>query len=266
VRPGEVLGTLYSPEFLALVGDYLLAHERAEKATNLASPDAGALQQVAESTRRRLELLGAPASLIERLHASHEMVNELPIASPSVGVITECEAAPGRHVEAGADLFGITNLSSVWTVAHAYERDLGRLRIGQNAKVIANAYPGRVFSARVASLDGSIDEVTRTLRVRLAVTNPDLSLRPGMFVSAHVATGSTREALVVSEGAVQQLGEPVVFVAISDTTFVARPIRSRPLGGNLVEVLEGLRAGERLATTGAFLLKSQALKGELGEE
>lgn len=267
VRRGQLMATVYSPEFLTVVGDYLLAHERAEAAEHSKSPDAASLRAVAQSSRRRLELLGAPASLISQLQASHEVVHELPLSSPATGVVTEVEAAPGKHVEAGTDLFGITDLSSVWAVAHAYERDLGRLRIGQPAEILANAFPGQTFAGKVASLEGAIEEATRTLKVRLNVTNPGLALRPGMFVNARVATGTHRQALVLSEGAVQDLGESkVVFVAISDTTFVARPVTVRSLGGNLVELITGIQAGERVASTGAFLLKSQALKGELGEE
>ncbi len=267
VARGQLLATLYSPEFLAIVGDYLLAHERAENAVSTKSPDTAALQAVAQSSRRRLELLGAPASLVARLHTSHEVVNELPILSPAAGLLTEVEASPGKHVEAGTDLFGITNLSNVWAVTHAYERDLGRLRIGQRAEISASAYPGRSFAGQIASLEGGIEEATRTLKVRLSVTNHGLALRPHMFVNARIATGLRRDALILSEEAVQDLGQQkVAFVAISDTTFVARPISVRPLGGSLVEVLTGIRPGERVATTGAFLLKSQALKGELGEE
>ena len=267
VRRGQLLGTVFSPEFLAAVGDYLLAHERAEAVATGRSPDAASLQSVAQSSRRRLELLGAPSSLIERLQTSHEAVNELPLFSPSAGVITEVEAAPGKHVEAGTDLFGITNLSSVWAVAHAYERDLGRLHIGQPAEIFTSAFPGRTFVGKVASLQGAVDEATRTLEVRLDVANSGLALRPGMFVDARIATGTRREALVLGEGAVQDVGgSKAVFVAHADTAFVARPVTIRPLGGNLLEITTGLRAGERVATTGAFLLKSQALKGELGEE
>lgn len=267
IQRGQLLASVYSPEFLAVAGDYLLAHERAEAAAAGRSPDAASLESVAQSSRRRLEMLGAPAGLIERLQVSHEVANELPLLSPSSGVVTEVQAAPGKHVEAGTDLFGITNLSSVWAVAHAYERDLGRLHIGLPAEVVTGAWPGRTFAGRVASLQGAIDEATRTLEVRLDVANPGLALRPGMFVDARIATGTRREALVVGEGAVQDMGEgKVVFVAHSDSAFVARPVTIRPLGGNLLEILGGVRAGERVVTSGAFLLKSQARKGELGEE
>jgi cobalt-zinc-cadmium efflux system membrane fusion protein len=110
-------------------------------------------------------------------------------------------------------------------------------------------------------------EATRTLRVRLRVDNPGLALKPGMFVTARIATGRTRQALVISEAGVQELGErKVVFVALSDSEFVARPVDVRPLGGDVVEITSGVRPGERVAVHGAFLIKSQALKGELGEE
>ena len=103
--------------------------------------------------------------------------------------------------------------------------------------------------------------------MRLEVANPGLKLRPGMFVSARVATGATRRALVIDEAAVQAQGDSkVVYVALSDSTFVVRAVELRSLGGNRAEVLSGVRAGERIATRGGFLLKSQASKGLLGEE
>lgn len=263
VTRGQVLATLYSPEFSAAEGDYLLAHERAEAATG----DASAFQSVAHSARQRLELLGAGAEDLDRLDRTHEAISYLPLHSPISGVVTEVEAGVGRQVPVGTDLFGVVNLREVWAVVDAYERDLGRLHAGQAAVLSATAFPNLVFRGRVVSLEGSIKEATRTLDVRLEVGNPELKLRPGMFVSARIATGSTRMALVVDEAAVQSEGDSkVVYVALTDSTFVARPVEVRSLGGNRAEILTGLRAGERIATRGGFLLKSQASKSQLGEE
>ena len=266
VRRGQILATLYSPEFLAAQSDFLLAHERAERGKLAGSPDAGGLQSIAQSSGHRLEVLGAAANELETLHRSHEPIPFLPLRSPIAGVLTEVEAAAGKQVTAGTDLFGISDLSDVWAVIEAYERDIGTLSVGQPAEIIATAYPGRRFAGRVSSLEGAMTEATRTLSVRLRVGNPGLALKPGMFVSARIATGRTRQAVVISEAAVQELGDrKVVFVALSDSQFVARPVEVRPLGGDLVEVTQGLLPGARVAVHGAFLIKSQALKSELGE-
>jgi RND family efflux transporter MFP subunit len=267
VHQGQILATLYSPEFLAAQSDFLLAHERAERAKLAGNTDAGALQSIAQSSGHRLEVLGAAATDLEALHRSHEPIPYLPLRSPIAGVLTEVEAAAGKQVTAGTDLFGTSDLSEVWAVVDAYERDIGTLSVGQPAEIIATAYPGRRFAGRLSSLEGAMREETRTLSVRLRVDNPGLALKPGMFVTARIATGRTRQALVISEAGVQELGDrKVVFVALSDSEFVARPVEVRPLGGDLVEITSGVRPGERVAVHGAFLIKSQALKGELGEE
>lgn len=263
VSKGAVLATLYSPEFSAAEGDYLLAHERAESAGG----DASEFLDVARSARQRLELLGAGAEDLDRLDKTHEAISYLPLRSPISGVVTEVEAATGRHVPGGTDLFGIVDLRDVWAVVDAYERDLGRLHVGQPAVLRTTAFPDLAFRGRIVSLEGSIKETTRTLDVRLEVANPDLRLRPGMFVSARIATGATRNALVIDEAAIQSQGDTkVVYVALTDSTFVARPVEVRALGGSRAEILTGVRPGERVATRGGFLLKSQASKSQLGEE
>ena len=263
VGKGRVLATLYSPEFFAAEGDYLLAHERAE----LDGGDVSEFRNVAHSARQRLELLGAGAEDLDRLDRTHEAIPYLPLRSPIAGVVTEVEAGAGRQVPAGTDLFGIVDLREVWAVVDAYERDLGRLHAGQAAMLSATAFPSLAFRGRVVSLEGSIKETTRTLDVRLEVGNPELKLRPGMFVTARIATGSARKAIVIDEAAVQSQGDSkVVYVALTDSTFVTRAVEVRSLGGNRAEILAGLRAGERIASRGGFLFKSQAAKSQLSEE
>jgi len=267
VRRGQALATLYSPEFLAAQSDFLLAHERADRAKASGSPDAEALQSIAHSSDRRMEVMGANAADVETLHRNQESIPYLVLRSSITGVITEVEAAVGKQVIPGTDLFGIANLSEVWAVVEAYERDIGKLSVGQPAQINTTAYPGRNFVGRLSSFEGAMDEATRTLSVRLETNNPELALKPGMFVSARIATGRTRQAVVISEAAVQELGDrKVVFVALSDSQFVARAVEVSPLGGDLVEIKQGLRPGTRVAVHGAFLIKSQALKSELGEE
>jgi Cu(I)/Ag(I) efflux system membrane fusion protein len=263
VAKGQVLATLYSPEFSAAEGDYLLAQERARTAAG----DASEFVRVAQSARQRLELLGAGAEDLDRLDRTREPIPFLLLRSPIAGVVTEVEAGTGKQVPSGTDLFGVVNLRQVWAVVDAYELDLGRLHVGQPASIRATAYPGRSFQGRVVSLEGSIQEATRTLDVRLEVGNPELMLRPGMFVSARIATGVTRDALVIDEDAIQSQGDSkVMYVALTDSTFVVRPVEVRSLGGNRAELLSGVRAGERVATRGGFLLKSQASKSQLGGE
>ena len=263
VRNGQVLATLSSPEYAAAMGDYLLAHRRRE-----ATPgeDAGT-QSIAESARERLLTLGASAADVAEIDKTHRAASVLPLRSPIGGVVTEVETGVGKLVDAGTDIFGVANLSEVWAVVDAYEQDFGRLRLNQPATVTATAYPGLTFNGRIASLEGSVKEATRTLSVRIRVSNPRLALKPGMFVAASVGAAGSRHAVVVGDDALQDMGgRSVVFVAVTDTTFTARPVEIRRGEGNRVEIVRGLASGERIAAKGAFILKSQASKSELGEE
>jgi RND family efflux transporter MFP subunit len=266
VSRGKALAMLYSPEFLAAQSDYLLAAERAERARSAGSTDAPALQSIARSAAQRLEVLGASRTDLEGARRRNRSLELLPLRAPIGGVVTEVQAAAGKQIEAGADLFGIADLSEVLAVVEAYEADVGRIRPGSQAQITSTAYPGRTLVGHVSSLENALKQETRTLGVRIRVLNPALALKPGMFVTARLATGATRQAIVLNEAAVQELaGHQVVFVALSDSQFIARPIQVRPLGGDRVEITFGLAPGSRVVTEGAFLVKSQALKSELGE-
>lgn len=142
VSKGQILATLYSPEFSAAEGDYLLAHERAESM----SGDASEFVKVAHSARQRLELLGAGAEDLDRLDRTHEAIPYLPLRSPISGVVTEVEAGTGRQAPGGTDLFGIVNLREVWAVVDAYERDLDRLHVGQPAVSLRRRFPASAFA------------------------------------------------------------------------------------------------------------------------
>jgi RND family efflux transporter MFP subunit len=267
VRKGDLVAELYSPEFAAGVGDYLLAHGRLERARTAQVADTASLENIARSARLRLETLGSSGSDVARMDERHEPLPHLPLRSPISGVVTEVETGTGKQVQAGTDIFGFADLDEVWGVVDVYERDFGSLRIGQVARVSTTAYPGREFTGRIVSLEGTVKPETRTLSVRVRIPNRGAALKPGMFITARVPGGTPRRGVAVPDGALQELGgRTVVFVALTDSTFIARPVEARRLGGEVAEITRGLRVGERVASQGAFVLKSQASRAELGEE
>ena len=176
VRAGDLVAEIYSPEFAAATGDYLLAHGRLEKARAASAPDTAALESITRSARLRLETLGASERDITRIDERHEPLQHLPLRCPISGVVTEVETSAGKPVQAGMDIFGFANLAEVWGVVDVYERDFGSLRIGQAARVTTTAYPGREFRGQIVSLEGTVKPETRTLSVRVRVPNPGLAL------------------------------------------------------------------------------------------
>jgi len=127
VRAGDLVAEIYSPEFAAAMGDYLLAHRRLERARAAQAPDTAAHDNIARSARSRLETLGASERDVSGVDERHEPMQLLPLRSPISGVVTEVETGAGKQIQAGTDIFGFTDLADVWGVVDVYERDFGSL-------------------------------------------------------------------------------------------------------------------------------------------
>ena len=189
------------------------------------------------------------------------------IRAPFTGVVIKAQTAPGDVFDADRELFSIADLSRVWVQAEVYEQDLGRVKVGQQAVITVDTYPGEKFDGQVTYIGDLLDPQTRTARVRCEVVNPDIRLKLDMFAAVELPTHFTRRALVVPASAVQQLnGSKVVFVRKSETEFEPRPVRTGKTLDNLTEIQSGLHEGEDVVKTGSFHLKSIALSGQIGEE
>jgi len=147
----------------------------------------------------------------------------------------------------------------VWVIADVYERDLARLRVGQSATVSLDAFPGRRFEARVGYLYPTLDAATRSTRVRLELDNRDGLLRPGMYAQVELATGNAQAVTTVPDSAVIDDGQrQVVLLALGDGRFRPQPVRLGARGGDYVEVLEGVKPGERVVVSANFLIDSES--------
>jgi len=183
------------------------------------------------------------------------------------GIVTKAVVAPGEVVDAGTELFTVADLSRVWVQAEAYEKDLGRIRVGQPAIIHVDTYPGQAIAGQVTYISDALDPQTRTAKVRCEVANAGLKLKLDMFATVQLPTTFSRRALAVPDGAIQQLdGKTVIFVRRSPTQFELREIRPGKTVSGRVEVLAGLREGEDLVVIGSFHLKSIVAGKNLGEE
>lgn len=189
------------------------------------------------------------------------------LKAPFTGVVTKAQASPGDIVDAGRDVFTVADLSRVWVQAEVYEKDLGRIRVGQTASIMVDTYPNQPFEGKVSYISDVLDAQTRTARVRCEVPNPDLLLKTDMFANIQLPTKFSKQALAVPSSALQEVeGKNVVFIRRSATQFEKREIEKGVTINNLTEIVRGLNSGEPVVAQGAFHLKSILAGGALGED
>lgn len=190
-----------------------------------------------------------------------------PIRAPFAGVVTKAEASPGTVVDSENEIFTIADIGQVWVQAEVYEKDLGRVRLGQPAFIRVDTYADVRFSGKVTYISDTLDPQTRTARVRCEVANPGSKLKLDMFATVELPTTFSRTAMNVPTSAIQQLdNKNVVFVRASQTKFEVRSVELGKQVKEQMEVMAGVKEGEPVVTQGAFHLKSILAGKELGED
>jgi membrane fusion protein, copper/silver efflux system len=155
-------------------------------------------------------------------------------------------------------LYTIADLSSVWVNAQVFQEDAGKLKPGDPAEVTVDAYPNRIFHARVEQVLPQIDPATRTLRVRLAMPNPNLLLKPGMFVNVQLRAPLGRHLFVPASAVLQAGNRQVVFVTRGQGSFEPHEVQLGIRTDDGFVVLKGLREGDTVATSANFLIDSES--------
>jgi membrane fusion protein, copper/silver efflux system len=253
VHRGDPLFEIYSPELYSAQVEYLLALAQASRA----GPDAGTLRT---SARAKLRFFDLSDAQIEDLEKTKQAKKTLTIYSPRDGVVVEKGVIQGQMVEAGMKLYRLADLSLLWIVTQVYEQDLPLVKVGQDANVRLSYLTDREFRGRVTYIYPTLDEKTRTAKVRMEFHNPGYFLKPGMFATVEIRSEVAPSALLVPDVAVLRSGEKnTVFVALDDGHFEARTVTLGPRAENhMYQVLSGLINGERVVTSGQFLLDSES--------
>jgi cobalt-zinc-cadmium efflux system membrane fusion protein len=221
--------------------------------------------------RDEMRALGAPVPPAGERDDHSRNTSLVAVVAPVSGVVTERLVNAGAGIEPGKPMFTIANLSTVWVVANVPEAQVGSIRVGMPVEVRSATLGGNPLSGQVGYIDPQLNEETRTGRVRVELSNPGERLKTGMFVEVgfQVGTGATTgEELMVSSAAVQRIGDrTVVFLPKDEPGHFE--VRDVELGGETNEyrkVLSGLQLGDRVVTKGSFTLKTQLMKGQLGED
>ncbi len=210
------------------------------------------------AARRHLLILGLKDSTIDSLASKPDLAAVFSLNSPIDGIVVERNATIGASVGTEASLFKIIDLSRVWVDANVFEKDLQRVRLGQQVKLTVPAFPGSTFSGKVILVNSVVDPDTRTVKVRTEVPNPDGRLKPDMFANVEIITDVNRAAISIPQSAVlNDNGQTVVFVA-EGKGYQKRQVHTGIQNGDWVEIIDGLNAGDKLVVKGNYLLLQQS--------
>jgi RND family efflux transporter MFP subunit len=285
VAAGQIVGYVYTPQFVTAQSDYQQATRRAVALRG--TPDAQGADAIAEAARRRLLRLGASSTDITRLAEGREAQELLPLVAPFAGSIIHANVLPGASVDAGMPVFHIADLSIVDVIASVPERAVGSIRVGQPATVTIAAYPNMRFSGHVERLKDMLDSTTRTVGAVVHVLNPSRALRPEMY--ATVALGIPNNTVATASGRVGSANAPLlvapetavvtdgsqsyVFVQTGTHTYVRRAVTATALAPTYGDATAGrvalsgdVRAGDKLVIRGAFTLKSELAKATFADD
>jgi len=259
VKKGDPLATVYSPDALATQQEYLLALRAQHIMHDDAMPAmAAGNDNLVAAARKRLELWDISGPQIDEVGRTGKPIENLTVYAPASGYVTERNAFPKQHVTSDTVLYTLADLSSVWVLADVFEYEAAGVRLGQAATLTLDYLPGRTFDGRVSYILPGVDPASRTLKARIAFDNPGGLLKPDMYGQVEIHTGGARR-LMAPESAVLDSGDrQVVYVDRGNGNLEPRPVRVGEHVGGKVEILAGLTAGERIVTSGNFLLDSES--------
>jgi RND family efflux transporter MFP subunit len=253
VMRGEPLFEIYSPELYSAQTEYLIATDPSNKPTaeNLS---------VKASAMTKLKFFDISEQQIAELEKGRQPRKTLRIMAPQDGFVVEKMVVEGQMVDAGMRIYRLADLGLVWVQAQVYEQDLVYLKLGQEATVTLSYLPDREFRGRVTYIYPNVDEKTRTAKVRMEFHNPGYFLKPGMFTTVRIVSELEPSALLVPDMAILRSGEKTTaFVALDGGRFEPRTVTLGPQAeGDMYEVLGGLSEGERVVTSGQFMLDSES--------
>jgi len=281
VTRDQPLTVIFSAELADAQMKYLAAqamlgadHQKLERTQKLVALGAASRQELEEitaihaghetevaSVRQRLLLLGLGPDDVSRLTEASHVISEVTVRAPADGVVIARNVNPGQVVGAGQELFTVTDLTTVWVIGDLFEKDFAAVRMGSRATVAMPAAKDSLLHGRVAYIDPRVDPATRTSKVRVEVPNKSGDLRLGMYVTLTFEAASGRPVTLVTREAVQAVGDrTVVYVQVEgdEGRFAERTVKLGAALGDSVVVLDGLKPGELVVTTGSFFLRAEA--------
>lgn len=246
VNKGDLLFEIYSRELVNAQEEYL----QARRAAN---------DYLLQASRDRLQALGMSNSQIKDITKSGKAAQLVRYYAKQDGLVARLGIRQGMYVMPTTEVMALADLSNIWLLADVYERQANWVKVGQPVEVRLPYLPGRTWEGKVAFVYPSIDEKTRTLRVRLQFANPNETLKPEMYAEVSIFAGPKHNVLSVPREALIRTGEiDRIIVALGEGRFAAREVIAGMESGDWVEILEGIAEGEEIVLSGQFLIDSEA--------
>ncbi len=252
VHKGEPLFEIYSPDLYSAQTEFLIELNQ--------TPGSVGAEALKASSLTKLKFFDISDEQIAELEKTRRATKTLRVNAPRDGIVLEKMAIEGQMVDAGMKLYRLADLAIVWVQAQVYEQDLPYVELGQEATVSLSYLPDRKFRGRVTYVYPTLDEKTRTARVRMEFHNPGYFLKPGMFATVELTAELEPSTLLVPDMAVLRSGERnTVFVALEGGKFDPRVVTLGPRSeNNMYQVLSGVNEGERVVTSGQFMFDSES--------
>lgn len=245
IRAGAPIADVQLPEWGGAQTEFLAVRR-------LGRPDLTA------AARQRLKLLGMSDGLIASVECTGRTNGTVTITSPISGVIQTLDARAGVTLAQGQTLAQVTGIGTVWLNVAVPEAQAGSVRVGQAASATLTAFPGETFGGRIIAILPTAQADSRTLTVRIELTNRGGRLRPGMFAQVSLGGAGNTTLLVPTEAVIRTGTRTIVMLAAANGRYQPAEVRTGREGGGQTEILEGLAAGEKVVASGQFLLDSEA--------
>ncbi|MBN4078251.1 efflux RND transporter periplasmic adaptor subunit [Nitrospina gracilis] len=260
VNKNDVLLEIYSPELVSTQEELILALKYEASLKNSIFPEISrGAKSLVDSTLKRLELFDVPQHQIDELVKSKKVAKTLHIHSPVKGFVLKKNALHGMYVKPGMNLYMIANLSNIWLIADIYEYEIPWIKLGQAVEMNLSYFPGKPFKGKVTFINPMLDSKSRTLKVRMEFSNPNGELKPEMYANVTLQSEVSKKTIAVPEEAVIYSGDKtMVMIQKPSGDFESRELNLGVKTQGYVQVLSGLKAGERVVTSSTFLIDSES--------
>lgn len=259
VAKGQPLFEVYSPELVSAQREYSIASDAVKSLKDAGDDPQASMKRLADSSLARLKNWDISDEQVKALTQSGEARRTLTFRSPVSGIVMEKKAVQGMRFMPGDTLYQVADLSAVWVVADIFEQDIALVRTGSKAKVTMNAYPGEVFGGTITYVYPTLKPETRTVPVRLEISNPRQQLKPAMFAQIEIPVIGKGKVLTVPNSAVIDSGtRRIVLIQLAEGRFESRAVKLGSRSENYVEVMEGVKEGEQVVVAANFLIDAES--------